>query len=111
MANMYTSNVGYSADVNAAIGKFDRPIRMIIEEESNLCRAQGQYDRLIYNVASSDSFAEAYFLENELGILSAVDEGGGRVRLEKESIRRAVFFRCRDLFPKFPSFFVYDFRF
>lgn len=75
MAYMYTGNVGYSADVNAAIGKFDRPIRMIIEEESNLCRKQGRYDKLIYNVANSDKFAEAYFLENELGILKAVGEG------------------------------------
>lgn len=88
MANMYTSNVGYSTDVNAAIGKFDKPIRIIIEEESNLCRAQGQYDRLIYNVASSDRFAEAYFLENELGILSAVDEGGEGVELASKEVAK-----------------------
>ena len=88
MANMYTSNVGYSADVNAAIGKFDKPIRIIIEEESNLCRSQGQYDRLIYNVANSDRFAEAYFLENELGILSAVDEGGEGAELSSKEVAK-----------------------
>ncbi|MBQ9116280.1 MAG: hypothetical protein IJY04_04605 [Clostridia bacterium] len=88
MSYMYTSNVGYSADVNAAIGKFDRPIKIIIEEESNLCREQGQFDKLIYNVASSDRFAEAYFLENELGILSAVEEGGEGAELSSKEIAK-----------------------
>lgn len=88
MANMYTTNVGFSADVNAAIGKFDKPIKIIIEEESNLCRSQGQYDRLIYNVANSDRFAEAYFLENELGILSAVDEGGEGAELSSKEVAK-----------------------
>ncbi|MBR2460903.1 MAG: hypothetical protein IKB34_06715 [Clostridia bacterium] len=85
---MLTSNVGYSTDTNASIGKFDRPIRIIIEEESNLCRQQGQYDKLIYNVASSDRFAEAYFLENELGILNAVDEGDTGAELSSKEIAR-----------------------
>lgn len=88
MSYMYTNNVGYSADINAAIGKFDRPIKMIIEEESNLCRKQGRYDKLIYNVANSDKFAEAYFLENELGILSAVDEGESGEELSSKELAK-----------------------
>ena len=86
MAIMYTSNVGYNADINAAIGKFDKPIRILIEEESNLCQAQGQFDRLIYNVANSESFAESYFVENELGLLSAVDEGDEGAELSSKEV-------------------------
>ncbi len=88
MAYMYTGNVGYSADVNASIGKFDRPIRMLIEEESDLCRKQGRYDKLIYNVVNSDRFAEAYFLENELGLLSAVDEGAAGEELSSKEVAK-----------------------
>ena len=86
MATMLTSNVGFSADINAAIGKFDRPIRMIIEEETNLCRKKNQFDRLIYNVANSDKFSEAYFVENELGMLKAVAEGAAGDDLSSKEV-------------------------
>ena len=86
-----TNNAGIDADVIAAIGKFDRPIRMIIEEETDLCRKKNQYDRLIYNVANSERFAEAYFLENELGMLSAVAEGGqGADLASKETAKKYI---------------------
>lgn len=88
MASILTSNAGVSADIIATIGKFDRPIRMIIEEETNLCRKKNQFDKLIYNVANSEKFAEAYFLENELGLLKAVDEGGEGDQLSSKEIAK-----------------------
>ena len=72
-----TSTAGFSTSVNAALGKFDRPINMIIEEETNLCKQKSQFDKLLYTVAPSTKFAEAYFMEDELDMLTAVDEGGG----------------------------------
>ena len=88
MSYMYTSNVGLSEDINATIGKFDRPISVIIEDETNLCKQRDCFDRAIYNVASSDKFAEAYFLENELGILSAVSEGGAGSELSSREVAK-----------------------
>lgn len=74
-----------------ALGKFDRPINMIIEEESDICRKKGQFDKLLYNVAKSDKFAEAYFLENEMGYLSAVNEGEqGDAMLAKEVAKKYI---------------------
>ena len=88
MATILTSTAGINADVIAAIGKFDRPIRMIIEEETNLCRKKNQFDKLIYNVAKSDKFAEAYFVENELGYLKAVDEGSAGDELSSKEVAK-----------------------
>lgn len=68
------SNIGVAGSIGA-LGKFERPINMIIEEETNLCRQKSQFDKLLYNVAKSDKFSEAYFLENELDLLTAVTEG------------------------------------
>ena len=86
MSYMYTNNVGYSEDVNATIGKFDKPISVIIEDETDLCRKREGFDKAIYNVATSDSFAESYFLENELGILSAVSEGEAGIELSSKEL-------------------------
>ena len=86
-----TGTAGFDTSVNAALGKFDRPINMIIEEETNLCKQKSQFDKLLYTVAPSTKFAEAYFMEDELGLLSAVDEGGmAEAMLSKERRKHYV---------------------
>ena len=70
-----TSTAGFSTSVNAALGKFDRPINMIIEEETNLCKQKSQFDKLLYTVAPSTKFAEAYFMEDELEKYKALTGG------------------------------------
>lgn len=73
MSIIYSSGVTH----NAAIGKLETPIKMIIENESdNLTKKGGPRDWL-FNVEKSKRFGETIVGQNEFDVFSATEEGAG----------------------------------
>ena len=66
-----------SGTTNAAIGKLETPIKMIIEHESDLLTKKGGICSWLFNVEKSGRFGETIVGENEFDIFKAVTEGGG----------------------------------
>lgn len=64
-----------SGNVNAAIGKLETPLRMIIEHESDNCTKRGGARDWLFNVMDSKRFAETVVLQNEFDVFKATDEG------------------------------------
>lgn len=64
-----------SGNVNAAIGKLETPLRMIIEHESDNCTRQGGARDWLFNVMDSKRFAETVVLQNEFDVFQANEEG------------------------------------
>ena len=62
-------------NTNAAIGKLETPIKMIIEHESDLITKQGGVCEALFNVEKSQRFGETIVGGNEFSIFSATPEG------------------------------------
>ena len=60
---------------NAAIGKLETPIKMIIEHESDLLTKKGGICDALFNVEKSNRFGETIVSGNEFNIFKAADEG------------------------------------
>ena len=73
MSIIYSSGVTH----NAAIGKLETPIKMVIEHEAdNLTKKGGPRDWL-FNVEKSKRFGETIIGQNEFDVFSATEEGAG----------------------------------
>ncbi len=60
---------------DAAIGKLETPIKMIIEHESDIQKKKGGICDALFNVEKSQRFGETIVNGNEFNIFEAVDEG------------------------------------
>ena len=66
-----------SGNHDAAIGKLETPIKMIIEHESDLLTKKGGICSWLFNVEKSGKFGETIVGENEFSVFSAALEGAG----------------------------------
>ena len=71
---IYSKGAGSS---DAAIGKLETPIKMIIEHESDLLKKKGGICSWLFNVEKSGRFGETIVGQNEFDVFRAVAEGGG----------------------------------
>lgn len=60
---------------NAAIGKLETPIRMVIEHESDLLKKKGGICDWLFNIEKSNRFGETIVGQNEFGTFRAATEG------------------------------------
>ena len=74
MSIIYSENSGFS---NAAIGKLETPIKMVIEHESDLQTKRGGICDWLFNVERSQKFGETIVGQNEFGVFAAAEEGAG----------------------------------
>ena len=71
---IYSKSTGLA---NAAIGKLETPIKMIIEHESDNLTKQGGACRSLFNFEKSNRFGETIVGGNEFDVFKATEEGGG----------------------------------
>ena len=69
---IYSKSQGTS---NAAIGRLETPIKMIIEHESDLLTKQGGICSALFNVEKSNRFGETIVGGNEFNLFKATEEG------------------------------------
>lgn len=62
---------------NAAIGKLETPLKMVIEHESDLCRKKGGILEWLFNVERSKKFGETIVNQDEFGTFVHASEGAG----------------------------------
>ncbi len=62
---------------NAAIGKLETPIKMVIEHESDLQTKKGGIADWLFNIERSNRFGETIVGQNEFGVFEAATEGAG----------------------------------
>ena len=67
----------YSNVNNAAFGKIQLPIKMVIENESDILSKKGGIRDWLFNVEKSNKFGETIVMQNEFGIFKSVTEGSG----------------------------------
>ncbi len=71
---IYSKTAGFN---NAAIGRLETPIKMIIEHESDILTKKGGICSWLFNVEKSNRFGETIVGQNEFDVFHAVAEGGG----------------------------------
>ncbi len=71
---VYSKSSGFA---NAAIGRLETPIKMIIEHESDLLTKKGGICSWLFNIEKSRRFGETIIGQNEFDVFRAVAEGGG----------------------------------
>ena len=69
---VYSKSSGFA---NAAIGKLETPIKMVIEHESDLLTKKGGICNWLFNVEKSGKFGETIIGQNEFDVFRAADEG------------------------------------
>ena len=69
---IYSKNSGYN---DAAIGRLETPIKMIIEHESDLLTKKGGVCDALFNVEKSNRFGETIVGGNEFDVFQATGEG------------------------------------
>ncbi|MBR7116662.1 MAG: hypothetical protein IKC87_03040 [Clostridia bacterium] len=69
---IYSKNSGFS---NAAIGKLETPIKMVIEHESDILTKKGGICDWLFNVEKSGKFGETIIGQNEFDVFRAASEG------------------------------------
>lgn len=69
---------------NAAIGKLETPLKMVIEHESDLQTKRGGICDWLFNIERSSKFGETIVGQNEFGVFAATEEGAGA---ENDEIR------------------------
>lgn len=69
---------------NAAIGKLETPLKMVIEHESDLQTKRGGICDWLFNIERSSKFGETIVGQNEFGVFAAAEEGAGA---ENDEIR------------------------
>ncbi|MFA5562248.1 MAG: hypothetical protein WDA00_06390 [Eubacteriales bacterium] len=74
MSIIYSKSSGFH---DAAIGKLETPIKMVIEHESDLLTKKGGIRDWLFNVEKSSRFGETIVAENEFGIFLSAEEGAG----------------------------------
>ena len=62
---------------DAAIGKLETPLKMLIEHESDLCKKKGGILDWLFNVEKSNKFGETIQYQDEFGTFMAAAEGAG----------------------------------
>ncbi len=62
---------------NAAIGRLETPIKMIIENQSDILSKQDGICSMLFNIEKSNRFGETIVGQNEFDVFHAVAEGGG----------------------------------
>ena len=62
---------------NAAFGKIQLPIKMVIENESDILSKKGGIRDWLFNVEKSNKFGESIVMQNEFGVFKSVAEGSG----------------------------------
>jgi hypothetical protein len=62
---------------NAAIGKIDTPIKMVIQNESNLCEKNKSILKGLFNIEKSKKFGETILGMSDFDTFMAVEEGQG----------------------------------
>ena len=67
----------FSGSANAAIGKLETPIKMVIEHESDLLSKKGGVCDWLFNVEKSSRFGETIIGQNEFDVFQAAEEGNG----------------------------------
>ncbi len=85
MSIIYSESSGLN---NAAIGKLETPIKMIIEHESDAETRRGGICDWLFNVERSNRFGETIVGQNEFGVFSATEEGAGAEHDEIEETYR-----------------------
>ena len=71
---IYSKNSGYN---DAAVGRLETPIKMIIEHESDLLTKKGGVCDALFNVEKSNRFGETIVGGNEFDVFQATEEGDG----------------------------------
>ncbi len=74
---IYSKSAGTN---NAAIGKLETPIKMVIEHESDVLTKKGGIRDWLFNVETSARFGETIVGQNEFDIFAATPEGDGAPR-------------------------------
>lgn len=69
---VYSKSAGFN---NAAIGKLETPLKMIIEHESDLLTKKGGICSWLFNVEKSSRFGETIIGQNEFDVFKAATEG------------------------------------
>ncbi len=69
---IYAKSSGYT---NAAVGKLETPIKMVIEHQSDLLTKQGGICDWLFNVEKSNKFGETIVGQNEFGVFRFTEEG------------------------------------
>ena len=69
---VYSKSSGFA---NAAIGKLETPIKMVIEHESDLQTKKGGICDWLFNVEKSNKFGETIIGQNEFDVFQAAEEG------------------------------------
>ena len=62
---------------NAAFGKLEYPIKMVIENESDILSKKGGIRDWLFNVEKSNKFGEAIVMQNEFDVFKPTVEGSG----------------------------------
>ena len=85
---IYSKSAGTN---NAAIGKLETPIKMVIEHESDILTKKGGVRDWLFNVESSARFGETIIGQNEFDVFAATPEGDGAQRdTVSESYRKFI---------------------
>ena len=71
---IYSKSPGFN---NAAIGKLETPIKMVIEHESDVLTKKGGICDWLFNIEKSGKFGETIIGQNEFDVFRAADEGAG----------------------------------
>lgn len=74
-----TTNSGLGTDgagQNTNIGKWENPLRMIIQNESDICAKSDNLVKTLFEVVTSKHFAESYAGQSEFDLFAPVGEGG-----------------------------------
>ncbi len=71
---IYSKNSGLA---NAAIGRLETPIKMVIEHESDLLTKRGGICDWLFNIEKSGKFGETIIGQNEFDVFRAAEEGAG----------------------------------
>ena len=77
---VYSKSSGFA---NAAIGKLETPIKMVIEHESDMQTKKGGICNWLFNIEKSGKFGETIVGQNEFDVFRAAPEGSAA---EKDSI-------------------------
>ena len=71
---VYSKNNGFN---NAAIGRLETPIKMVIEHESDILSKKGGICDWLFNIEKSNRFGETIVGQNEFDVFRAAAEGEG----------------------------------
>ena len=71
-----TTNSGINETNNALIGRYEMPVRMIIQNESDMCAKNDDLVKALFEVHKSNRFGESIITDNEFDIFTPVAEGG-----------------------------------